>query len=69
MIELVKEYKYLGINVDNVLSFGSHITRLKKTQLGLYFRNNFVFHLMQERNEFKQYYQFAPSYLLSTLDD
>ncbi len=55
MIELVKEYKYLGINVDNVLSFGSHITRLKKTlkiKLGLYFRNNFVFHLMQERNVF-----------------
>ncbi len=30
VIELVKEYKYLGIIVDDVLSFPSHITQLKK---------------------------------------
>ncbi len=30
VIELVKEYKYLGIIVDDVLSFSSHITQLKK---------------------------------------
>ncbi len=30
VIELVKEYSYLGIIVDNVLSLSSHITQLKK---------------------------------------
>ncbi len=30
VIESVKEYKYLGIIVDDVLSFSSHITQLKK---------------------------------------
>ncbi len=46
VIELVKEYKYLGIIVDGVLSFSSHITQLKKKikmKLGFNFRNKFCF--------------------------
>ncbi len=46
VIESVKEYKYLGIIVDDALSFSSHITQLKKKlkiKLGFYFRNKFCF--------------------------
>ncbi len=79
VIESVKEYKYLAIIVDDALSFSSHITQLKnffKIKLGFYFRNKFVFHSMYERNWLPllfypcltMVYQFAPSYLLSSLD-
>jgi len=46
VIELVKEYKYLGITINDKLSFGSHITNLKrkfKIKLGFYLRNKFCF--------------------------
>ncbi len=82
VIESVKEYKYLGIIVDDALSFSSHITQLKKKlkiNLGFYFRNKFCFSF-NVRNKLVTttflpmldygdvVYQFAPSYLLSSLD-
>ncbi len=42
VIESVIEYTYLGIIVDDALSFSSHITQLK---LGFYFSNEFCFSL------------------------
>ncbi len=82
VIELVKEYKYLGIIVDDVLYFSSHITQLKKKlkiKLGFYFRNKFCFSFNVRKKlvtatflPMLDYgdvvYQFAPSYLLSSLD-
>ncbi len=82
VIELVKEYKYLGIIVDDVLSFSSHITQLKKKlriKLGFYFRNKFCFSFNVRKKLVTAtflpvldygdvVYQFAPSYLLSSLD-
>ncbi len=82
MIKLVKEYKYLGIIVDDVLSFSSHISQLKKKfkiKLGFYFRNKFCFSFNVRKKlvtttflPMLDYgdvvYQFAPSYLLSSLD-
>ncbi len=82
VIESVKEYKYLGIIVDDALSFSSHITQLKKKlkiNLGFYFRNKFCFSFNVRKKlvtttflPMLDYgdvvYQFAPSYLLSSLD-
>ncbi len=79
VIELVKEYKYLGIIVDDVLSFGSHITQLKKKlkiKLVFYFRNKFCFSFNARKklvsatflSVLDYYGDIAPSYLLSTLD-
>lgn len=82
MIELVKEYKYLGIIVDDALSFSSHITQLKnklKITLGFYFRNKFCFSFNVKKKLVSAtflpvldygdvVYQFAPSYLLSSFD-
>ncbi len=81
VIELVKEYKYLGIIVDDVLSFASHITQMKKKKikLGFYFRDKFCFSFNVRKKLVTTtflpvldygdvVYQFAPSYLLSSLD-
>ncbi len=82
VIELVKEYKYLVIIVDDVLSFGSHITQLKKKlkiKLGFYFMNKicFSFNVLKKLvtttflpvlDYDDVVYQFSPSYLLSSLD-
>ncbi len=81
VIESVKEYKYLGIIVDNALSFSSHITQLKKKlkiKLGFYFRKFcFSFNVRKKLvtttflpvlDYGDVVYQFAPSYLLSSLD-
>ncbi len=82
VIESVKEYKYLGIIVDDALSFSSHITQLKKKlkiNLGFYFRNKFCFSFNVRKKlvtttflPMLDYgdvvYQFTPSYLLSSLD-
>ncbi len=79
VVELVKEYKYLGIIVDDVLSFSSHITQLKKKlriKLGFYFRNKFCFSFNVRKKLVTAtflpvldygdvVYQFAPSSILS----
>ncbi|KAF7711487.1 hypothetical protein HF521_000498, partial [Silurus meridionalis] len=80
MIKLVKEYKYLGIIVDDALSFGSHITQLKKKlkiRLGFYFRNKFCLSFNARKKLISAtflsvldygdiVYQFAPISILST---
>uniref|UniRef100_A0A8C6KGR8 Reverse transcriptase domain-containing protein n=1 Tax=Nothobranchius furzeri TaxID=105023 RepID=A0A8C6KGR8_NOTFU len=46
VIEMVHEYKYLGVWIDNSLTFKSHIDKLVKKlklKLGLYFRNKLCF--------------------------
>ncbi len=82
VIESVKEYKYLGIIVNDALSFNSHITQPKKKlkiKLGFYFRNKFCFSFNVRKKLVTTtflpvldygdvVYQFAPSYLLSSLD-
>ncbi len=73
VIESVKEYKYLSIIVDDALSFSSHITQLKnKLKIKFYFRNKFSFSFTTTFLPVLDYgdvvYQFAPSYLLSSLD-
>ncbi len=80
MIESVKEYKYLGIIVDDALSFSSHITQLKKKlKIKFYFRNKFCFSFNVRKKLVTStflpvldygdvVYQFTPSYLLSSLD-
>uniref|UniRef100_A0A8C2EK04 Reverse transcriptase domain-containing protein n=1 Tax=Cyprinus carpio TaxID=7962 RepID=A0A8C2EK04_CYPCA len=82
VIELVKEYKYLGITIDDKLSFGSHITNLTKQlkiKLGFYFRNKFCFSFNVRKRLVSAtflpvldygdvVYQYASSQLLSSLD-
>jgi len=82
VIELVKEYKYLGITIDDKLSFGSHITNLKKKlkiKLGFYFRNKLCFSFNVRKRLVSATFlsvldcgdvvhQFASSQLLSSLD-
>lgn len=82
MLELVKEYKYLGIIVDDTLSFGSHIMQLKKKmkiKLGFYFRNKFCLSFNARKKLISAtflsvldygdvVYQFAPISILSSLD-